>query len=51
VNDFGRAHDVPNLSMSGGSMIKTGAAADPTIVALAFRQADHIEQQIKAGAP
>jgi choline dehydrogenase-like flavoprotein len=52
VNEFGRAHDVPNLFVSDGSVMTTGAAANPTltIVALALRQADHIEQQLKAGA-
>jgi choline dehydrogenase-like flavoprotein len=51
VNKFGRAHDVPNLFVSDGSVMTTGAAANPTltIVALALRQADHIEQQLKAG--
>jgi choline dehydrogenase-like flavoprotein len=52
VNEFGRAHDVPNLFVSDGSVMTTGAAANPTltIVALAMRQADHIEEQLKAGA-
>ena len=51
VNEFGRAHDVPNLFVSDGSVMTTGAAANPTltIVALALRQADHIEEQLKAG--
>jgi choline dehydrogenase-like flavoprotein len=51
VNEFGRAHDVPNLFVSDGSVFTTGAAANPTltIVALALRQADHIEEQLKAG--
>jgi choline dehydrogenase-like flavoprotein len=52
VNEFGRAHDVPNLFVSDGSVMTSGSAANPTltIVALALRQADHIEQQMKAGA-
>ncbi len=52
VNEFGRAHDGPNLFVSDGSVMTTAAAANPTltIVALALRQADHIEQQLKAGA-
>jgi choline dehydrogenase-like flavoprotein len=52
VNEFGRAHDVPNLFVSDGSVMTTGAAANPTltIVALALRQADHIERQLAAGA-
>jgi choline dehydrogenase-like flavoprotein len=51
VNEFGRAHDVPNLFVSDGSVMTTAAAANPTltIVALALRQADYIEQQLKAG--
>jgi choline dehydrogenase-like flavoprotein len=52
VNKFGRAHDIPNLFVSDGSVMTTGAAANPTltIVALALRQADHIKQQMEAGA-
>jgi choline dehydrogenase-like flavoprotein len=52
VNEFGRAHDVPNLFVSDGSVMTTGAAANPTltIVALALRQADHIAEQLRAGA-
>lgn len=44
TNAFGRAHDVPNLFVSDGSVFTTGGAANPTltIVALAMRQADHI---------
>jgi choline dehydrogenase-like flavoprotein len=51
VNEFGRAHDVPNLFVSDGSVMTSGAAANPTltIVALALRQADHIERQLQAG--
>ncbi len=51
VNEFGRAHDVPNLFVSDGSVMTTGGAANPTltIVALALRQADHIEEQLNAG--
>ena len=52
VDRFGKAHDVPNLFVSDGSVFTTGAAANPTltIVALAIRQADHIAEQLKAGA-
>ncbi len=41
-----------SLFVSDGSVMTTGAAANPTltIVALALRQADHIEGQLKAGA-
>ena len=51
VNEYGRAHDVPNLFVSDGSVMTTGAAANPTltIVALAMRQADHIISQLKSG--
>jgi choline dehydrogenase-like flavoprotein len=52
VDAFGRAHDVPNLFVSDGSVFTTGAAANPTltIVTLAIRQADHIADEMKAGA-
>jgi choline dehydrogenase-like flavoprotein len=51
VNAFGRAHEVPNLFVSDGSVMTSGAAANPTltIVALALRQADHIEERLRAG--
>ena len=49
VNEFGRAHDVPNLFVSDGSVFTTGASANPTltIVALALRQAEHIVGSMK----
>ena len=52
VDRFGRAHDVPNLFVSDGSVFTTGAACNPTltIVALAIRQAEHIGEQVRAGA-
>jgi choline dehydrogenase-like flavoprotein len=52
VDGFGRAHDVPNLYVSDGSVFTTGAAANPTltIVALAIRQAEHIASEMKGGA-
>jgi choline dehydrogenase-like flavoprotein len=51
VDLWGRAHDVPNLFISDGSVFTTGAAANPTltIVALAIRQADYIATQLAAG--
>ncbi|GHC79050.1 GMC family oxidoreductase [Limoniibacter endophyticus] len=51
VDKWGRAHDVPNLFVSDGSVMTTGAAANPTltIVALAIRQAEYIAGQLKRG--
>ena len=51
VDKWGRAHDVPNLFVSDGSVFTTGAAANPTltIVALAIRQAEYIAEQLKSG--
>lgn len=48
---WGRTHDVPNLFISDGSVMTTGAAANPTltIVALAIRQADYLAGKLKAG--
>jgi choline dehydrogenase-like flavoprotein len=50
VDEYGRAHDVPNLFVSDGSVFTTGAAANPTltIVALALRQSEHIVDALKA---
>jgi choline dehydrogenase-like flavoprotein len=52
VNEWGQAHDVPNLFVSDGSVFTTGAAANPTltIVALAIRQAEHIGERVRAGS-
>ena len=51
VDRWGRAHDVPNLFVSDGSVMTTGAAANPTltIVALAIRQAEHIADRLGKG--
>jgi choline dehydrogenase-like flavoprotein len=51
VNEWGQAHDVPNLFVSDGSQFTTGAAANPTltIVALGIRQAEHIADRIGRG--
>ncbi|WP_022883518.1 GMC family oxidoreductase [Glaciibacter superstes] len=51
VDKWGRAHDVPNLFISDGSVFTTGAAANPTltIVALAIRQSEYIADQLKTG--
>lgn len=52
VDRWGRAHDVPNLFISDGSVFTTSAAANPTltIVALAMRQAEYITDQLSHGA-
>ena len=52
VDRWGRAHDVPNLYVSDGSAMTTGAAANPTltIVALAIRQAEHLLKEMRQGS-
>lgn len=52
LNQWGGAHDVPGLFVSDGSVMTTGAAANPTltIVALAMRQAEHIREQLRTGS-
>ena len=51
VNQWGQSHDIDNLFISDGSQFTTGAAENPTltIVALALRQADHIERLVRSG--
>jgi choline dehydrogenase-like flavoprotein len=51
VDKWGRAHDVPNLFVSDGSVFTTGAAANPTltIVALAIRQAEFMAGAMSRG--
>jgi choline dehydrogenase-like flavoprotein len=48
VNKWGQTHDIKNLFVSDGSQFTSGGAEIPTltIVALARRQADHIEKQM-----
>ncbi|WP_144097777.1 GMC family oxidoreductase [Croceicoccus sediminis] len=48
---FGRTHDVENLFISDGSLFPTAGGCNPTltIVALALRQAEHIDGEIRAG--
>jgi choline dehydrogenase-like flavoprotein len=50
VNAHGQAHDIPNLFVSDGSAMSTPGSANPTltIVALALRQAEFIERQLRA---
>ena len=52
VGAYGEAHDVPGLFVSDGSVMTTGAAANPTltIVALAMRQAHYIAGELSRGA-
>lgn len=49
VDEFGRAHDVPNLVISDGSIFVTGGSANPTstITALALRNARKLVETIK----
>jgi choline dehydrogenase-like flavoprotein len=51
TNAWGQTHDVKNLFISDGSVLSTPGAANPTltIVALALRQAEYINRQMKAG--
>lgn len=51
TNARGQTHDLKNLFISDGSVLRTPGAANPTltIVALALRQAEYISQQMKAG--
>lgn len=52
VNQWGQAHDVPNLFVSDGSQFTSSGTENPTltIVALAIRQADYIAEQMKRNA-
>jgi choline dehydrogenase-like flavoprotein len=49
VNEYGRAHDVPNLVISDGSIFVTGGSANPTstITALALRNAKKLVETLK----
>lgn len=52
VNKWGQAHDIDNLFVADGSVMTTGAAANPTltIVALAIRTGDYVGEQVRSGA-
>jgi hypothetical protein len=47
VNQFGRAHDVPNLFVCDGSILPTQGSANPglTVMALSARIADYLVTQ------
>ena len=51
VDPWGRAHEVPNLFVSDGSVFPSSGAANPTltVVALAIRQAERIAAMMSAG--
>jgi choline dehydrogenase-like flavoprotein len=51
TNSYGRAHEVPNLFISDGSVFASAGAANPTltIVSLVLRQADYIGRELAAG--
>jgi choline dehydrogenase-like flavoprotein len=51
VNKYNRAHDVPNLFMVDGGSLVTSGRGQPTmtIMALAFRAADHLIQAARKG--
>jgi choline dehydrogenase-like flavoprotein len=51
VDRYNRSHEVPNLYMVDGGSLVTSGRGQPTmtIMALAFRAADHIIQSSKRG--
>jgi choline dehydrogenase-like flavoprotein len=51
VDNYHKAHDVPNLFIVDGSVLVTGGRNHPTmtIQALAFRAAEHLIQTAKKG--
>jgi choline dehydrogenase-like flavoprotein len=51
VDKYNRAHDVPNLFMVDGSSLVSSGRGQPTmtIMALAFRAADHLIQAARKG--
>ncbi|MGH9686942.1 MAG: GMC oxidoreductase, partial [Candidatus Acidiferrales bacterium] len=52
VNRYGQSHDVKNLFVSDGSQFASSGGENPTltIVALALRQSEYIEEQMRTGA-
>ncbi len=53
VDADGRVHGITNLYVAGSSLFPTGGAANPTftLVALAFRLADHLRRRMAGGRP
>ena len=51
VNKWGQTHDIKNLFVSDGSIMTTGAAANPTltITALVIRQGEYLAGELKKG--
>ena len=49
VNKWGRSHDIKNLFVADGSVMTTGAAANPTltITALAIRTGEYLASELK----
>jgi gluconate 2-dehydrogenase alpha chain len=50
LNEWGIAHEVPNLAIAGGSVMGTSGARNPTLTlqALAWRTAEHIAKNWKS---
>ena len=53
TNQWGQTWDVPNLIMSDGALFPGTADKNPTltIMALAYRSADHLAGELKKGNP
>ena len=51
VNKWGRSHDIKNLYIADGSVMTTGAAANPTltITALSIRFSENVISELKKG--
>jgi choline dehydrogenase-like flavoprotein len=50
VDANGRVHGIANLYVAGSSVFPTSGSANPTltIVALALRLADHLQEQLRS---